>query len=126
MAKRSLAKEAINGQTYWLASSPPTTKDPSPTSYLLPAFDEYTVAYKDRSAMLDPKYTKQANSGNGILYPVIAIDGQVVGTWKRALKKDSLVITPSPFTKLKSAETRAIAEAANRYGKFLDVAVELL
>ena len=123
MAKRSLAQEAINGQTYWLASSTPTTKDPSPSAYLLPAFDEYTVAYKDRSSVLDPKYTKQANSGNGTLYPVIAIDGQVVGTWKRALKKDTLVITPSLFTKLKSADTHAIAEAANRYGKFLGASV---
>jgi hypothetical protein len=119
IAKRSLEQETINGQTYWLALSPPTTKDPPSSAYLLPAFDEYTVAYKDRSAVLDPKYTKQANSGNGILYPVIAIDGQVVGTWKRALKKDTLVITPSPFAKLKRAETRAIAEAAGRYGKFL-------
>lgn len=119
MAKRSLVQENINGQTYWLASSTPTTKDPSPTAYLLPAFDEYTVAYKDRSAVLDPKYTKQANSGNGMLYPTIVVDGKVVGTWKRALKKDALAISPSPFAKLKRAETRALAEAANRYGKFL-------
>src|SRR5262245_2764707 len=62
MAKRSLAQETINGHTYWLASSIPATNDSSPTAYLLPAFDEYTVAYKDRSAVLDPKYTKQANS----------------------------------------------------------------
>ncbi len=125
MAKRFLAQEIINGQTYWLASSTSSTKDPSPTAYLLPAFDEYTVAYKDRSAVLDPAYTKQANSGNGILYPTIVVDGQVVGTWKRALKKDSLAITPSPFAKLKRAETSALAEAASRYGKFLDASVVL-
>jgi hypothetical protein len=123
LAKRVLAHEAINGQTYWVASSTHTTKDPSPTAYLLPAFDEYTVAYKDRSAVLDPKYTKQANSGNGIIYPTIVVDGRVVGTWKRTIMKDTLVITPSPFTQLKRAETRAIAEAANRYGKFLGASV---
>jgi hypothetical protein len=123
MVKRSLAQETINGQTYWLAPSTPTIKEPSPAAYLLPAFDEYKVAYKDRSAVLDPAYTKQANSGNGIIYPTIVVDGQVIGTWKRALKKDTLVITPSPFAKHKSAETRAIAEAANRYGKFLGASV---
>jgi hypothetical protein len=120
LAKRSLAQETINGQNYWLASSMPATKDPSPAAYLLPAYDEYTVAYKDRSAVLDPAYTKQANSsGNGVFYPVIVVDGQVVGTWKRTLKKDALAITPTPFAKLKRAETRAISEAAGRYGKFL-------
>jgi hypothetical protein len=119
MTKRLLAQETINGQTYWFASSTPATKDSSPTAYMLPAYDEYTVAYKDRSAVLDPTYAKQANSGNGIFYPTIVVDGQVVGTWKRTLKKDSLVVIPSPFANLKRAETRAIAEAANRYGKFL-------
>jgi hypothetical protein len=126
MAKRSLAQETINGQTYWLASSTPATKDPSPTAYLLPAYDEYTVAYKDRSAALNPKYAKLPNYGHGIFNSTVIVDGQVVGTWKRTLKKDTLVIAPSPFTKLNRAETRAIAEAANRYGKFLGASVALL
>lgn len=122
MARPSLAQESFNGQLYWLASSTvtrPVTKDPSLSVYLLPAFDEYTVAYKDRSAVLDPAHTKQTNSGNGILSPVIIVDGQVVGTWKRTLRKDSLAISQTPFAKLKRAETLAIAEAATRYGNFL-------
>jgi hypothetical protein len=123
MAKRFLAQEVSNGQTYWLASSMPAATDSSPTGYLLPAFDEYTVAYKDRSAVLDPKFTKKANSGNGILYPTIVVDGKVVGTWKRTIKKDGLVITPSPFAKLKRAETHAFAEAASRYGEFLESSI---
>jgi hypothetical protein len=53
------------------------------------------------------------------------VDGQVVGTWKRTLKKNTLAISPSPFTKLNRAETRAIAEAASRYGKFLGASVVL-
>jgi len=123
MAKRSLGQETINGQTYWLASSTPATKDSSPAAHLLPAYDEYTVAYKDRSAALNPKYAKLPNYGHGIFNPTIVVDGQVVGTWKRTLKKDTLAISPSHFTKLKRAETRAIAEAANHYGKFLGAAV---
>jgi hypothetical protein len=122
LAKPSLARESFNGQSYWLASSTviePLTKDPSQTAYLLPAFDEYTVAYKDRSAAIDPAYSKLTNSGNGILSPVIVVDGRVAGTWKRTLMKNSLAISQSPFTKLKRAETRAITEAAIRYGNFL-------
>lgn len=126
MSKRHLVQEVSDGQTYWLASSTPAAKDSSPTGYLLPAFDEYTVAYKDRSAVLDPKYTKQANSGNGIFYPTIVVDGKVVGTWKRTLKKDRVVVTPSPFAKLKRAETRAFAEPVSRYGEFLGASVVLM
>ncbi|HEX5084114.1 MAG TPA: winged helix DNA-binding domain-containing protein [Blastocatellia bacterium] len=125
MAKRSLVRETFNGQPYWLASSTPETKDPPPSAYLLPAFDEYTVAYKDRGAVLDPAYTKQANPGNGVLSPVIVIGGRVVGTWKRTLKKDSLAISQSHFAKLKRIEAQAITEAASRYGKFLGASLIL-
>jgi len=120
MAKRRLAPETINGQTYWLASSTPAAKDAAPIAYLLPAYDEYTVAYKDRSAALNPDYAKHANYGHGIFNPTIVVDGQIVGTWKRTLKKDALAITATPFAKLKRAETHAFTEAANHYGKFLD------
>src|SRR5262245_5623476 len=125
MAKRSLVQENINGHTYWLASATSTTKDSSPAAHLLPVYDEYTVAYKDRSAALNPKYAKLPNYGHGIFNPTIVMDGQIVGTWKRTLKKDTLDISPSPFAKLKRAETRAIAEAANIYGKFLGARVVL-
>lgn len=125
MAKSHLAQQANDGQTYWFDSSMRTAKDASPTAYLLPAYDEYTVAYKDRSAVLDPLYGKQKQTGNGIFFPTIVVDGQVVGTWKRTLKKSEVVITPGPFAKLNKAEARALAAAASRYGEFLNQSVVL-
>lgn len=117
MAKSQLIQEAIGGQAYWLSPSTPTAKVASPTAYLLPPYDEYTVAYKDRTAVLDPAYAKQ--TGNGIFSPTIAVNGQIVGTWKRTFKKDAAAITPSPFTSLSEAQNQAIAAAAERYSKFV-------
>ena len=117
MAKSQLIQEAIGGQAYWLSPSTPTAKVASPTAYLLPPYDEYTVAYKDRTAGLDPAYAKQ--TGNGIFSPTIAVNGQIVGTWKRTFKKDAAAITPSPFTSLSEAQNQAIAAAAERYSKFV-------
>lgn len=125
MTKPHLVQEVSDGQTYWLAPSMTTAKDASPTAYLLPAFDEYTVAYKDRSAVLNPMHAKQVNTGNGIFFPTIVIDGQIVGTWKRTLKKSAVTITPSPFARLNEVETRAFATAVSRYGEFLDQSVVL-
>jgi len=51
--------------------------------------------------------------------------GARVGKQQTFALLDELVIAPTPFAKLKRAETRAIAEAASRYGKFLDVSVVL-
>jgi len=125
LAKSHLVKEIIEGQTYWLAASTPPSKNIIPTqaAYLLSPYDEFTVAYKDRSAVLNPSYAKQA--GGGIFYPTIIVNGQVVGVWKRTIKKDAVTITPTFFTKLSKADVRAVAEAADRYGQFLGAPVVL-
>jgi hypothetical protein len=130
IAGPGLARETVGDRTYWLSSSrlsssPPAAKYGPPTAYLLPAFDEYTVAYKDRSAVLDPLYAKRVNAEGDILNPTIVVGGQVVGTWKRALKRDAVVITPGLFGKLGRAEARAFADAASRYGRFLGASVVL-
>lgn len=119
MVKRHLIQEVVGGQTYWLASTMPRSKGVSKTAYLLPAYDEYTVAYRDRSAALGPVYAERSDSGIAILSPTMVIDGQVVGTWKRTLEKDSVVLTPSPFNSLKKADKRALGSAADQYGAFL-------
>jgi hypothetical protein len=117
MARPHLLQARIDGQVYWVPSSRSATGQGSRMSFLLPAFDEYTVAYRDRSAVVAAKHA--ANGGAGTLNPTIVIDGQVVGTWTRAFKKDTVVITPRPFAKLGDAGTRALSAAAQRYRKFL-------
>lgn len=112
LAGSRLQKEA----TYWFGEKVPAAT-PAP-AYLLPPYDEYTIAYKDRSAVLDPTHGGVV-SGNGIFYPIIVVGGQVAGTWKRELKKESVVITLSPFKPLKKKEREAVASAAERYGEFL-------
>ena len=125
-AKPQLTHEEIDGRTYWLSASPPPVGVASATAYLLPPYDEYTVAYRDRSAVLSPEYAARADSGNGIFSPTMVVDGQVVGTWIRAAKKNTLVITLRPFGTLSGAEHRAFTTAAHRYGKFLEMPVTVL
>src|SRR6266702_4029464 len=116
MVKSEFIQEVIEGKTYWLSPSTPTAKVVSPVAYLLPPFDEYTVAYKDRRAVLDPAYAQQAGYGIG---PTIVVDGQIVGTWKRTFNKDAVVITSDLFTSVCDAQNRAIAAAVERYSRFV-------
>ena len=126
-AKSQLVQEIIADQTYWLVSSLPTkVKPPTASSYLLPFFDEYLVGYKDRTAVLDPQFVKQTNAGGGMLNPTIVIDGQIVGTWKRTLQKDSVVITPSWFTKPTKSDQHALERAAQQYGTFLGLSAVIV
>ncbi len=117
MVQSQFVKETIDNRIYWRSPSTPPAQVAAPTAYLLPPFDEYTVAYKDRSAVLDPLYAQQA--GNGIFGPTIVVDGQVVGTWKRTFQKDAVVITQNLFTSLSEAQNQAVAAAAERYSRFV-------
>src|SRR5215207_5712253 len=119
MVRPRLRSEVIDGQTYWLSSAPSAVGEGKSAAHLLPAFDEYTVAYKDRGAVLHPSHTRVTNGAGAVLGPTVILDGQAVGTWKRTLKKDSAVIETSLWTTLKRNERHALDAAAQRYGEFL-------
>jgi hypothetical protein len=125
-AKSGLVEEKINGQTCYLQSSS-TVKDSSKSPiYLLPGFDEYLLGYTDRSSVLDPQHAKKVLPGGGIFSPTIVMDGQVVGTWKRTIKKGAVVITPAPFRPMTATERDALESAAQRFGRFLGMPVALV
>lgn len=122
--KSELAHEKIDGTDYWFSEN--SDLPAAPLNYLLPAFDEYLLAYQNRAAVLTPAHAEKVVPGrNGIFKPIIVINGQVVGTWQRAIKKSKVIITPSPFDALSSAEKKAVEDAAQRFGEFLGLPVEV-
>jgi hypothetical protein len=115
-----LGHEVIGGQEYYYAQDQPAVRPGAPEVFLLPPFDEYLVAYRDRSASLDAAYQPRVvPGGNGIFNPIVVTNGRVTGLWKRAFKKDTVIMTFSPFTSWSRAETREIAAAAERYARFV-------
>ncbi len=124
--KAQLRREEVDGQAYWLSQNQVNIPTEEVSVELLPGFDEYILGYKDRSAVLEPQYSQKiVPGGNGIFMPTIVSNGHVIGTWKRAIKKNKLVLTAVPFTTLSPAETEAFASAAARYGQFLNMPVEV-
>ena len=121
-----LAQAQIDDQVYWFAAAEDGARLSSPVAHLLPVYDEYAVAYRDRSAFLAPAFAARPDSGNGIFRPSILIDGRTVGTWTRTLKNDVVSIAPNLFRHLTGAERDALAAAAGRYGAFLGRRPELV
>jgi hypothetical protein len=120
MVKAQLTQATRNGQRYWLPQSLPHGSTKSPVCHLLPGFDEYLLGYTDRSALLDPIYNQRIQPGkNGVFSPTLVIDGQVVGTWKRTVKKGIVMVALTPFMAFSPDQQQAIAVAAERYGRFL-------
>jgi len=118
LARSSLEHDDVSGRTFWHAAAPAARVKPS-EAYLLPAWDEFTVAYRDRGDILDPAHARKVNAGGGVLKPVVVMNGQVVGTWQRKIGKRAVVVEPIPFKRPGSEEARAITAAAERYGRFL-------
>jgi hypothetical protein len=90
--KSNFFSENINGQTYWIADSFNKIPKMKKATFLLPAFDEYIIAYRDRSAVLSSENFSKAVSSNGIFRPVIVVSGQVVGLWKKSNSKKQAVL----------------------------------
>lgn len=119
-AKGYLVEEKVNDQVYWQAGRDSGLSEQIPEVILLPGFDEYLVAYRDRSASVPRAYVEAWSKSQAMFSPSILLRGQVAGLWKRTIKNNAVLITADRFRELTSAEERALEEAANAYGRFLD------
>lgn len=115
--KSTLISETIADKTYWMNSNTAAIKKKTPSLLLLPAFDEYTVSYKDRSLAVDKVASKK--TGNGISKPLLLINGQVKGFWKRNDKKEKSRVDLTTFEKLTAAQTKMLTAEIERYSSFL-------
>jgi hypothetical protein len=118
-AQSELAHFTADKTDYWVAKG--SDRDCAGKGlWLLPNYDEYTVGYKDREAIIRPEYRDQDRSrGDVALSNVIVRDGEVIGTWKRALEKGSLRITTRTFRELGRIEKNLLAEEIDRYISFM-------
>jgi hypothetical protein len=98
----------------------------SPAVHLLPNFDEYVVAYQDRSALFATEALARDLAGMGVLSSATVLHrGQVAGQWKRSLTRGQVMLTVKLRRDLSQAGQRALSAAATRYGRFLGLPVEL-
>ncbi len=126
MSRHHLAEEEIDGTRYWLAPSVRTLGQPRRAAFLLQPYDEFLIAYKDRSASLDPLLSR-LGAGRGPYPAPVVLDGRVVGGWRRASTGNRVAITFDLPRRLGSADALLVEGAARRYGAFLgeDVAISL-
>ena len=119
MIKRDLISEKINSQTYWLTNTSFGTQSVV-NAFLLPAFDEFIVSYKDRSACLSFHSYKKVISNNGIFWPAIIINGQIKGTWSRMIQDDTVFIKLQFFQPPNKTVKNLVQKESQKLGYFLD------
>jgi hypothetical protein len=110
MIASDFVQETIDRRVYVI---PRHQSSAPPGVHLLPGFDEFLLAYKDRSAVLDPAHAGKIVPGNnGVFKPTIVVNGKVAGVWKLS------DVTATPFRPLTQRDTRALRAAAIRYKRF--------
>lgn len=97
----------------------------SADAHLLPPFDELVVAYRERGAVVEPRFVPRLGLG-GVMSPTIILNARVVGSWSRRLTRQALHIRLRPFVKLRGADRAAVERAAHRYAAFLELPVRVL
>ncbi len=122
LIKKALDHTIVEDKSYWFFQSEITTKKQT-QAILLQGYDEYFVGYKDRSIVLDQKHKKSVEPGNGFS-PVVIVDGQIKGTWRRTIKKDNVSIETNFFSPLNAAQKEAVVFAGEQYRAFLNMSQE--
>jgi Winged helix DNA-binding domain len=122
LAGARLAHETLDGKDFWFA---PSTPAPMPqTAYLLPNYDEYTIAYKDRSHFYDAAAFKSPIARDNVPFAhMIVMHGRIIGMWKRVLSSKAVVVETKVLQPLAAREQRALDAALKRYGEFLGLPV---
>jgi hypothetical protein len=110
---RDLRIHTLEQRSYWSPRSRSNPSDSQHPSHLLPAFDEYYVAYKHRQLVSD-----LATPWNG-LGPTVILNGKVTGSWKALVNGDLVTIKIDLAAPLKKPQIRDLGQAADRYAAFL-------
>jgi hypothetical protein len=122
-----LKHETIDSKMYWyteLRSIPDFTQ---PLIHLLPNYDEYFIAYKDRSLMFDTTgYTRHVLLEKTFRNHVIFLNGIAIGGWRRVFQGKKVVVETILLVGLSASEEKALRAAFERFGAFLGMPVEIV
>lgn len=122
--KLDLDSVEIDNNTYWFYNH--TVSNGENTNiHLLPSFDEFLISYKDRTASIALEHQPLAFTKNGIFNPIILIDGEVKGIWKRSIKKETVKIKLNPIKPFDDKTYNQIISKAKLYGNFLGLKTEV-
>ena len=115
----ALVREQVDGLTCWSVDGRAPAVPPSPTAHLLPNYDEYLIAYKDRDHVVG------AHNGDGVtrikdpFIHHVVIDGRLAGSWKRTVSARSVAVEISTDAQPTEATRRALDTAVARLGRFM-------
>lgn len=118
LIKHDFVSEKINGRAFWIRNNitiPPTDRD---SALLLSPFDEFVVSYKDRSELIHETHYGKVMTKNGLFSPTVMLNGEIVGSWKKATLKGAPKVELSFFEKTAKKIQQLFTPEIKRLEKF--------
>jgi Winged helix DNA-binding domain len=118
-AGERLATELVDGRPIWFSPTEPAGTTSSPLVRLLPNYDEYLVAYRERAdyydRALDPLVFR-----DGVMANVVTVDGRAVGNWSRRPKGHAIDVVVEPWVEFDDATWDLIAAEVENLERHLE------
>lgn len=116
-----MTEEQWQGETWYIHADSRTRGRVSNCLHLLPSYDEYLLGYKDRTDVLPKEHYPKAFTNNGLFFPIILHNGQVIGNWDRSARKKGIELPHSWFISDVCVDEDMLNEAKQKYVKFLEL-----
>lgn len=121
--EKELASVNVDGRPGWLLredlSSIERADLDRPSVRLLPFFDSFLLALKDKQHLVDAAHYKRVYRPQGWLSPVVLVDGRVAGVWSHERKGPRLSVRVEAFRRLTSDVQRRVRAEVDDLGRFV-------
>ena len=115
----------VDGLTYWFVGAAEGERAPSPTVRLLQAYDEFGVAFTEGRAVMNVAGHQLAPPNANTVVHLLVLDSQVVGLWRRVVRKGGLDAALTTAVRLGARQRQAVEAAFAEYAQFTGQPVDL-
>ena len=123
MVQSNFISETVDAKTYWF----PDSRFSSTTAvYLLPAYDEFLIGYKDKTVSLPFEDQRNNVHTNGVFRPIIVINGNISGIWKLTTRRNKVMVETNLFQPVEENTRKAIEKRAEMLGQFMGQTLEIV
>jgi hypothetical protein len=121
-AGKALERQSVGGKEYWFDPGAGRAGDAARAAHLLPNFDEYTVAYRDRAEVMHAGYLHEPAL---VLSNIVVVGGKIRGSWRRTLGRHGVRVLVHGLDRFDPVEMAALEKAIRRFGRYLERPAEL-
>lgn len=75
--------------------------------------------YKDRTDVLPLEHYPKAFTNNGLFFPIVLYNGQVIGNWDKSEKKKSVDLEYSWFRQVADMNEETLERERQKFARFL-------